>query len=230
MQTITSEVVKAIENVEDMPQIARRIVTNYCDENGIDEADIYPSIWADIISELNAVLFRPCNKLLKLDGTQYGEYDRLKVLYIYEHIYKRLSNSHCQEITLKGFCDMIGIPKQSLYNWANDDKYIYTSDGIKHYTGNGVIDDQELSTLRFDLHQKILEDNEESLFNLMKDRRNNPMKILPKLNKVHGWNMSGVSAQATRQALTDAELPKLGGGNCTEIGCNLEPDADKVTL
>lgn len=230
MQTITSETIKSIESVEDMPQVARRIVSNYCDANGIDEADIFPNIWADIISELNVVLFRPCNKLLKLEGTQYGEYDRLKILYIYEHIYKRLSNSHCQEITLKGFCDMVGIPKQSFYNWANDDKYLYTNNGITYNISNGVNNNQELSTLRFDLHEKIMEDNEESLFNLMKDRRNNPMKLLPKLNKVHGWNMSGVSAQATRQALSDAELPRLGGGSCAEIGYNLEQDEEKSTV
>lgn len=230
MQTITSDMIKAIESVEDMPQIARSIVANYCDESGIDEADIYPSIWADIISELNAVLFRPCNKLLKLEGSQYGEYDRLKILYIYEHIYKRLSNSHCQEITLKGFCDMIGIHKQSLYNWANDDKYIYTGSRVIYNIDDGGNNNKELSTLRFDLHKKIMEDNEESLFNLMKDRRNNPMKILPKLNKVHGWNMSGVSAQATRQALSDAELPRLGDGSCAEIGYNLEQGKEKNTL
>lgn len=46
---------------------------------------------------------------------------------------------------------------------------------------------------------------------LMKDRRNNPMKYLPILNKRHGWNLPGVSKERTSErALTAAELPKLG--------------------
>ena len=67
--------------------------------------------------------------------------------------------------------------------------------------------------------QKIMEDNEESLFNLMKDRRNNPMKILPKLNKVHHWNMPGVRQESRKEALTADALPQL---NCTKTIDNSE--------
>ena len=64
----------------------------------------------------------------------------------------------------------------------------------------------------FDLQEKIMEDNEQSLFALMKDRRNNPMKLLPKLNKVHGWNMPGIGARnEQKRSLTADDLPKLGG-------------------
>ena len=92
---------------------------------------------------------------------------------------------------------MIGINKQTLYDRASG----------------------RLSSQRSDLQEKIMEDNEESLFSLMKDRRNNPMKILPKLNKVHGWSMPGARDRAdTKQALTAADLPQLG--NSTQnIGC-----------
>ena len=80
---------------------------------------------------------------------------------------------------------MIGIDKQTLYNWA--------------------------SSASFDLQQKIQEDNEQSLFALMKDRRMNPMKVLPKLNRYHGWNMPGARGEPDqRKVLTAAELPKLG--------------------
>ena len=82
---------------------------------------------------------------------------------------------------------MSGIDKQTLYNWKAP------------------------SSSSFDLQEKIMEDNEESLFSLMKDRRTNPMKILPKLNKVHGWSMPGARDRAdTKQALTAADLPQLG--------------------
>ena len=76
-----------------------------------------------------------------------------------------------------------------------------------------------------------MEDNEQSLFSLMKDRRNNPMKYLPKLNKVHDWNMPGVGRERSeKNTLTARDLPKLGtnqpeelpqiGQNCIDIGDN----------
>lgn len=184
-----SEYTQFITCVEDMPAVASDIVSKYCDVNSVDESDIYPSIWNDIITELYIKLFRPCNRLLKKDNAQYNDYDIDRVVYIYNNIYKRLCNKNCQEVSQKGFCDMIGIGKQTLYDWASG----------------------RLSSQRSDLQEKIMEDNEESLFSLMKDRRNNPMKILPKLNKVHGWSMPGARDRAdTKQALTAADLPQLG--------------------
>jgi|GEM_PF-1922859 len=184
-----SEYTQFITCVEDMSAVASDIVSKYCDINSIDESDIYPSIWNDIITELYIKLFRPCNRLLKTDSNLYNQYDIDKVVYIYNNIYKRLCNKHCQEISQKGFIDMSGIDKQTLYNWKAP------------------------SSSSFDLHEKIMEDNEESLFSLMKDRRNNPMKILPKLNKVHGWSMPGARDRTdTKQALTAADLPQLGTG------------------
>ena len=187
-----NEYIQAITSVEDMPAVAADIVTTYCNQHEIDEKDIYPSVWDDIIDELYIKLFKPCNRLLKTDSNLYNQYDKDKVYYIYKYIYKRLCNSHCQEVSQKGFLDMSGIDKQTLYNWKGDG----------------------LSSSSFDLQEKIMEDNEQSLFALMKDRRNNPMKLLPKLNKVHGWNMPGIGARNEKKtALTAAELPKLTGND-----------------
>ena len=181
-----SDDMMVIDSVETMAVVARDIVTSYCIDHGIDEKDIYPTVWNDIISELYIKLFRPFNYLLKTNTNRYNEYDKDKVLYVYDNIYKRLCNTHCQEVYLKAFCDMVGIDKQTIYNW------------------------QASSTKSFDLQQKIQDDNEESLFALMKDRRNNPMKYLPKLNRYHTWNMPGVrqNADATK-SLSVADLPKL---------------------
>lgn len=188
-----NENIQTIASVEDMPAIAADIVTNYCIDNEIDEKDIYPSIWADIITELYNTLFFPNRNLLKINknldvNSKNGMYNFDNVAYVYNNIYKRLCNKHCQEVTQKGFCDMIGINKQTLYNWSNG---------------------KESSKRGYDLQEKIMQDNEESLFNLMKDRRNNPMKYLPKLNKVHSWNMPGVR-EVSRHVINDAaSLPKL---------------------
>ena len=189
------EYIQTIACVEDMPNVAIDIVSSYCTMHDIDEKDIYPSIWDDIIDELYIKLFKPCNRLLKTDSNLYNQYDKEKGEYIYKYTSKRLCNSHCQEISQKGFLDMSGIDKQTLYNWKNDG----------------------LSSSSFDLQEKIMEDNEQSLFALMKDRRNNPMKLLPKLNKVHGWNMPGIGARNEQKtALTAAELPKLTGNEDTK--------------
>ena len=200
-----NEYIQAITSVEDMPAVATDIVSSYCTKHEIDEKDIYPSIWDDIIDELYIKLFKPCNRLLKTDSNLYNQYDKDKVYYIYKYIYKRLCNSHCQEVSQKGFLDMSGIDKQTLYNWKSDG----------------------LSSSSFDLQEKIMEDNEQSLFALMKDRRNNPMKLLPKLNKVHGWNMPGIGARNEQKtALTAAELPKLGDSNCAGLIDNSNDKTD----
>ena len=193
----SQEYIQTISSVEDMPAVAKDIVTTYCTHNEIDEKDIYPSVWDDIIDELYIKLFKPCNRLLKTDNNLYNQYDVKKVEYIYINIYKRLCNSHCQEVSQKGFLDMSGIGKQTLYDWASG----------------------KLSTQSSDLQQKIMDDNEQSLEAMLHDKRINPMKVLPSLNKKHGWNLPGVSREsANKQALTAAELPQL---NCIESKDNL---------
>lgn len=197
---------QAITSVEDMRNIAFDIVRNYCIENDVEEDNIKPLIWLDIIAELYNVLFKPCNKFLRKANAQYGEYDVSKIEYIYNNIYKRLCYKHSQEVYLKAFCDMVGVGTSTINDWNSG----------------------RLNSQRSDLQQKISQDNEESLFALMKDSRVNPMKILPKLNKVHGWNMPGTRSQLTdtEKALCASELPKLGGQNPLELSDNLEQRED----
>ena len=193
----SDEFIQTIAHVEDMTKVASDIVSDYCAVKEIEEDDIPPQIWNDIIDELYIKLFKPCNRLLKTDNNLYNQYDVSKVEYIYINIYRRLCNSHCQEISQKGFLDMTGIGKQTLYDWAGG----------------------KLSTQSSDLQQKIMDDNEQSLEAMLHDKRINPMKVLPSLNKKHGWNLPGVSREsANKTALTAAELPQL---NCIESKDNL---------
>ena len=141
------------------------IVDIYCTDNNIDKDNIYPSIWTDILTEIYEQIYLKDDSLLKDEPNIYNKYNKDKVIKAY-YIYKRLCNSHCQEVSQKGFLTMIGMDKQTLYNWSSKES--------------------------FDLQEKIAEDNQESLEKLMFDRRNNPMKYLPKLNRYHGYNMSGV--------------------------------------
>ena len=43
------EYIQTISCVEDMPAVAAGIVSSYCEIHDINEKDIYPSIWDDII-------------------------------------------------------------------------------------------------------------------------------------------------------------------------------------
>lgn len=150
------------------------IVSMYCDDNNIDESNIYPTVWNDILTEIYEQIYLKDIELLHDIPNQYNSYNYDKVLKAY-YIYKRLCNNHSQEISQKGFLTMTGIDKQTLYNWS--------------------------SSGSFDLQQKMQEDNQESLEKLMFDRRNNPMKYLPKLNRYHGYNMSGVRENTQNKAI-----------------------------
>ena len=182
--------IKAIDQ-SNCISIVKDIIAKYCAANDLDEHDIPPQIWNDIIDEIYINVFKDNTILLKDIPRPYNQYNQDKVVYIYNYIYKRICNNHCQEVTLKGFIDMTGIDKQTIYNWKS-------------------------SNTRFDLHEKIMDDNEQSLEAMLHDKRINPMKVLPSLNKKHGWNLPGVSREKTSDtALPASKLPLFGAINGT---------------
>ncbi len=177
-----------IVDMDNIKQIMNDIVSNYCIDHALDEKDIPPQIWNDIIDEIHDTLFKNNKSLLKHNPAINNEYDIDKVLNVY-NIYKRLCNSHCQVINIKGFTDLIGIDKQTIYNWA-----------------------QRSSAIGFDFHEKIMNDNAQSLEAMLHDKRINPMKVLPSLNKHHGWAQPGVTREIVKpRELGVADLPRLGG-------------------
>lgn len=182
--------IKAIDQ-SNCISIVKDIIFKYCAVNDLDEHDIPPQIWNDIIDEIYINVFKDNTILLKDEYRLHNEYNQDKVLYIYNYIYKRICNNHCQEVTLKGFIDMTGIDKQTIYNWKS-------------------------SNNRFDLHEKIMDDNEQSLEAMLHDKRINPMKVLPSLNKKHGWNLPGVSREkASDTVIPLSTLPQLNAINGT---------------
>lgn len=182
--------IKAIDQ-SNCISIVKDIISKYCAVNDLDEHDIPPQIWNDIIDEIYINVFKDNTILLKDIPSICNQYNQDKVLYIYNYIYKRICNNHCQEVTLKGFIDMTGIDKQTIYNWKS-------------------------SNARFDLHEKIMDDNEQSLEAMLHDKRINPMKVLPSLNKKHGWNLPGVSREkASDTVIPLSTLPQLNAINGT---------------
>ena len=198
--------IQTFETVEDMLPAVKDLITNYCIDNDVDEKNIHPTLWNDILDEIKTHVVKPNNRLLKTDTNRYNQYDKDKVYILYNYIYKKICNKYIQEISLQGFINMSGIEKQSFYNWA-----------------------VEPSAKSLDLHEKIMQDNEQSLTSLMIGDKGIPTKYLAKLNRYHGWNMPGVSRETTKkQSLGAAELPKLGlnGGAFPVLPSNCTIDAE----
>lgn len=180
--------------LENLFTISKDIIKTYCLENDIeDEKEIHPATWCDILDEINSALLSDGSRLLKTETNKYNQYDIERVIYLYNKVYVKLCNIYIQEINQRDFLILSGIDKQSLYNWSGNNK---------------------LSATSFDFIEKINEDNEASVWNLMRGDKGNPNKYFGKLNRYHGWNGAGtISEKNTRQSLTAAELPKLGGNH-----------------
>ena len=183
--------IQTFETVEDMLPAVKDLIVNYCIDNEVDEKNIHPTLWNDILDEINTRIIKPNFRLLKTISNINNQYDKDKVYILYNYIYKKICNKYIQEISLQGFINMSGIEKQTLYNWT-----------------------ERPSATGFDLHEKIMQDNEQSLTSLMIGDKGIPTKYLAKLNRYHGWNMPGVTRETSkRQSLGAAELPKLGQNN-----------------
>lgn len=128
-ERVEAETVNSVESVEVDPVNLRALVddviTDYCMRDDLDESDIPPQIWNDIIEEIRVTLFEKNGNLLWIDGKIGTEYNDEKVMDAYD-IYKRICNRHCQVVNIKGFLDMTGITKQTLYDWNRDSKYNIT--------------------------------------------------------------------------------------------------------
>ena len=83
---------------------------------------------------------------------------------------------------------MVGIGKDQLYRWQNG---------------------EYLSGRHSDLLNTIRDDNEDSLFGLMQQIRN-PVGVLAKLNKNHGWNLPGAGrTNETKPVISASSLPTV---------------------
>ena len=99
--------------------------------------------------------------------------------------------------------------------------------GIEHSTlhewGNGNCN-SELSKSRMDIYKKLYNFREESLSNKLATGNKNPVGILAILNRHYSWNLPGVSREsAQKQALTAADLPKLGASELSANVVQLPP-------
>lgn len=192
----------------------------FCDRYGIDnEYDILPSQWNACLSYIYKNTFKDNREILVKPHTVSNSYDLDAVRKLLD-IYIDLCYLHNQEVTIMGFSKMSGICRDTIHEWGNSNYRAYV---YKDLQGN-VIKDMPISQLKegeyvkepstkaSDIYHKLVSENEESLTCLLKDKRYNPMKILPILNRRHSWNLPGVSRESENRnaALTAADLPQLG--------------------
>lgn len=185
------EITQNVE-LENILSIAKDIIKNYCIDNYVDdEYAIHPANWCDILDEIHQAVFSNNSNILKTETNLYNQYDLEKVIYLYNRVYVKLCNKYIQEICQKDFLILSGIDKQSLYNWSGNNK---------------------LSSSSFDFIEKINEDNEASLWALMKGDKGNPNKWFGKMNKYHGWNGSGTTSGHgdNKQQIGASGLKQLG--------------------
>lgn len=190
-------------------------LSTFCLDNKIDdEYDIYPSMWNAALKYIYNNIFKPNPNILRPKGTINGAYNLVAVNDVLDiYIYKCFV--HNQEISLAGFCLFTGITRDVIYNWGKSKTRCVIYKDLK---GNVLTNVQvsklkegeyieELSTLAKDIFEKIKDNSEESLVSLLKDKRYNPMKILPILNRRFLWNLPGVSHEnASKTELTADDI------------------------
>ena len=129
-------------------------------------------------------------------------YDAVRELldiYIYD-----LCMRYDKEISIIGFSTLTGIDHSTIHDWGND---VNT----------------KLSKPRNDIYKKLNHFREESLSNKLATGNKNPVGILAILNRHYSWNLPGVSRETgAKQALTAADLPKLGGPGVNKNTPNMQ--------
>lgn len=189
-------------------------LTMFCEENGIEDMKKESqSVWNSALYYIYKHVFK--NGCLKDSNNISGNspilsnYNRYNYnlcmdvldIYIYE-----LCLKYDKEVSIIGYCTLTGINQDTIHDWGKDNN--------------------KLSSKGCEIYKKLNEFREESLSNKLVTGKQNPVGILGVLNRHYQWNMPGVSReQASRGALTAAELPKLDGTNCARIGDN-SPETD----
>lgn len=230
-----------ILDIANFYQIARELVTTYCYDRDIDINKIEPLKWNGILLYIYDNSLGLDKAILKDVYPDCNVYDMDKVTQIYED-YKRLCYEYEQIINIIGFSYISGIDQTIFSRWANTSQYIIDNDinyikGIesKYTNSDGVVINDSYKwdinykrslfrTKSYNFTRNLKADNQASLESRMLDHSTNAMKVLPSLNRWHGWNLPHVSREeAPKKALTASELPdipQLDTTNPRKIECN----------
>lgn len=182
-------------------------LTMFCEENGIEDMKKESqSVWNSALMYIKRHVFSTsdilkshnniANNNNRIDSNYNAyNYDLVNSICDY-YIYLCMLND--KEVSAIGFSLLTGIDRYTLATWRDE--------GTKLSSTSSVIG------------KKISDFREESLSNKLATGKQNPVGVIAMLNRHYGW-ASPYTADSNRQkrALTDAELPRLGGGNETKM-------------
>ena len=206
------------QNVEVYENDIEMYLQMYCERYHVkDEYDMFPSQWNAALKFICNHVFKTNPHILKIPHTVSDGYNLHAVNELLE-MYIFMCYSHSQEISITGFCFLSGISRETIHSWGGSRtrSYVYKdkNGNVIDYTAISNLKEgeyiKEASSTASDVYKKLVEQNEESLVCLLKDRRYNPLKYLSILNRRHNWNMPGVrNERSDSPQLTSDNLPKL---------------------
>jgi hypothetical protein len=170
-------------------------------DNNIDDLrSASQSVWNACLMYICRYVFKGTDKLKSRELHEqqgftglstFGAYDYEKVDSVCDY-YIYLCTLYDKEISQIGFSNLTGINLDTLNQWGNEN-----------------VKSSKTST---EIYKKLVKFREESLSNKLATGNKNPVGILAILNRHYQWNLPGVSRENNqRQALTAADLPRLGG-------------------
>lgn len=184
--------------------VFQELIDQFCIDSKISDMRTAPqSVWNSCLRYIYKNVFRGKDLLKtkelhfdinKVAPSNDNAYDPVIVaelldVYIYDMCMK-----YDKEISIIGFSAFSGIDDNTLHAWGNS-------------SGR-----DELSKARKDIYKKLYHFREESLSNKLVTGNKNPVGLIAMLNRHYGWASPYVAdSNKQRQALTAADLPRLGG-------------------
>ena len=206
---------KTIEENKVYEDIFQELIDQFCIDNNIDDMrTASQSVWNSCLRNIYKHLFKNSDVLKSQELYKTGDQiaasnnnaynldavNELLNIYIYD-----LCQRYDKEVSIIGFSTLTGIEHSTIHEWGNKE-------------GN-----TELSKSRSDIYKKLYDFREESLSNKLATGNKNPVGILAILNRHYSWNLPGVSRETgAKQALTAADLPKLGGPGVNKNAPNMQ--------
>lgn len=180
----------------------------FCEVNKIDNLKTESqSVWNGCMMYIQKHVFSDSSKLKQQDNISGSESIMASTFnaYNYELInnildyYIYLCNLYDKEISIMGFSKLTNIDNDTITNWKDN------------YNNINNINSDRLGSQRIRIYKKLTTEREESLSNKLATGNKNPVGILAILNRHYQWNLPGVSKEQSKQVLSAAELPQLGG-------------------
>lgn len=178
-------------------------IANYCIDHDLDPKELYKidqSRWNSVLLYVYKQVFKPCkdkdNRAYKYNEKCNVDYSNKELLDNICDIYINLCYEYSKEVSIMGFSKLTGIPKETIYEWAN--------------SGGSARGPSYLA-------KRLSDEREESLSDKLASNKGNPVGILGILNRHYGWNMGQPRGPEQRQKAPDVPLVAQKYGVVEEI-------------